>query len=510
MGQISCGTRQFTTGELQQRACQAAAGFKAMGVQSGDTVALLLRNDLPFLEASLAANLLSAFPVPINWHSTADEIRYILQDSGARLLVVHEDLLPAALEAAPASVTMIKVPTPPEILHAYLIDNVPEASPPLPVWEDWLLAFPADPLPPAGSPSSIIYTSGTTGRPKGVRRSPASAEQADVARGLMLRELGFRLFADPAQISTVVTGPMYHTAPNMHALVAVSCGANVRIMPRFDAEELLRIIEQARVTHLQLVPIMFKRLLGLTADVRDAYDLSSLRHVVHAGAPCPQQMKRDMIAWWGPIIHDYYGATETAMVVSCTSEEWLRHPGTVGKPVPEATVLILDADGRPLPAGEIGEIAARVHNVADFTYFGDQAKRDRVDRDGLIAPGDIGYLDGDGFLFLVDRANDMIISGGVNIYPAEIEAALLEHPAVADCAVFGIPDAEFGESVHAVIQPRPGECIVQADLAAWLRKRLSGFKVPRSFETCLTLPREDSGKIFKRKLKERYWASDQA
>jgi long-chain acyl-CoA synthetase len=219
-----------------------------------------------------------------------------------------------------------------------------------------------------------------------------------------------------------------------------------------------------------------------------------------------ESVKRQMIEWWGgPVIYEYYGSTETGIVVFCNSEEWLAHPGTVGKPIPEADVRVIDANGNTLPQGEIGEVVARVRNIADFTYHGDDQKRREAEKAGLIAPGDVGYFDADGYLYLCDRAKDMVISGGVNIYPAEIEAELIKMPGVADCAVFGIPDEEYGEAICAVVQPQPGEDLSEPDVRGYLRGRVAGYKVPKRVDFARELPREDSGKIFKRKLREPYW-----
>jgi long-chain acyl-CoA synthetase len=239
--------------------------------------------------------------------------------------------------------------------------------------------------------------------------------------------------------------------------------------------------------------------------VRAKYDLSSLRFVVHAAAPCPVDVKRAMIEWWGPVINEYYGATETGAVVFCTSEEWLAHPGTVGRPQPDVRLVITNDAGNPVPVGEPGDVYVRMTTGSDFTYHGDDEKRRKAERDGLISVGDIGYVDKDGFLFLCDRRNHMVISGGVNIYPAEIEAEILKIPGIADCAVFGIPDTEFGESLCAVVQPQPGARIGETDVKGYLRDHLAKYKVPKVVEFQSELPREDSGKIFKRKLRDPYW-----
>jgi long-chain acyl-CoA synthetase len=348
----------------------------------------------------------------------------------------------------------------------------------------------------------MIYTSGTTGKPKGVRRLPLDGSNPDAIT--LAIETARALGMSPG-MRTVVTGPMYHTAPNSYSLTAARLGAFLVLQARFEPEDLLRIVEEQRITHLHMVPTMFTRLLKLPDDVRGRYDVSSLQHVVHAAAPCPPEVKRRMIEWWGPVIWEYYGGTETGAVVACDSEEWLAHPGTVGRPIATATVRIYDDDGNVLPPNEPGEVFMRLGGFPDFTYEGRPEARSEVERDGLITCGDIGYLDDDGYLFLCDRKRDMVISGGVNIYPAEIESCLMTMPGVRDCAVFGIPDEEFGESLAAVIEPEAGTEIDVDAARAHVRQHLAGFKAPKVVEFSAELPREDSGKIFKRKLRAPYW-----
>jgi long-chain acyl-CoA synthetase len=505
MGEIVSGERSIETGALQTRAARAAAGLASLGVERGDTIALYLRNDLAFFEASYAAGLIGAYPTPVNWHYTPDEAAYLFENSGARVIVIHADLIEPIRAALPEGVPVLVVATPPEVGEAYGVPVERRAVPAgMTDWSAWLEGFEPHAGDGAGAPGTIIYTSGTTGRPKGVRRAAPTPEQAASSVATVVKVMGFDTL-DPGQMVTVVTGPMYHSAPNAYGLAAGRLGATVILEARFDPEELLQLIETHRVTHLHMVPIMFHRLLKLPAEVRTRYDLSSLRFVVHAAAPCPAPVKRAMIEWWGPVIYEYYGATETGPVVFCSSEDWLAHPGTVGKALPEADVQVIDADGRSLPAREIGEVVGRLREIADFTYHGDAEKRRAAEKAGLIAPGDIGYFDEDGFLYLCDRAKDMIISGGVNIYPAEIEAELMKMPGVADCGVFGIPDEEYGEAVCAAVQPAPGAAIGEADVRAWLRTCVAGYKVPKRVDFHAALPREDSGKIFKRKLREPYW-----
>lgn len=505
MGDLISGDRRLNLADVELRAAKAASGLASLGIGPGDLVALYLRNDFPFFEASFAAGLVGAYPTPVNWHYTADEAAYLFENSGAKAIIIHADLIAPIRAALPPGVPVLVVPTPPEIAQAYGIDPAPVPDGFL-EWSTWLEGFSPLPAGVAEAPGTIIYTSGTTGRPKGVRRRPPTAEQAALTGLIIGRAFGFMGYGDPQDIVTVVTGPMYHSAPNAYGLAAARLGATVILEPRFDPEELLQLIERHRVTHLHMVPIMFHRLLKLPDEVKAKYDLSSLKFVVHAAAPCPPPIKRGMIEWWGPVIAEYYGSTEVSAVTFCTSEDWLSHPGTVGKPWPETDVRVVDAEGNSLPAGEIGEVVARTRGMADFTYHGDDQKRRDSEKAGLIAPGDVGYFDKDGFLYLCDRAKDMIISGGVNIYPAEIEAELLKMPGVADCAVFGIPDEEFGEAVYAVVQPGEGADLSESAVKAYLREHIAGYKMPKRVDLAAELPREDSGKIFKRKLREPFWA----
>ncbi|MCH8841677.1 MAG: AMP-binding protein [SAR324 cluster bacterium] len=500
-GQIISGDRAVSMDEIVERAARAATGLARLGVGDADTIALLLRNDMPYFEASFAAAALGAYPVPINWHYTGEEAGYILADSGAKVLIVHADLLPAVEADIPPGVEVLVVPTPPEIQAAY---DLPAGSSPVPggrsEWGLWLEDFTQWESPPPNLRGSMIYTSGTTGRPKGVRRQPMTEAQV-----VGLTELTARVFGIQPGIRTVITGPMYHSAPNFFALQSALAGGTLVLQPRFDAVELLTLIERHRIDTLHMVPTMFVRMLKLPQPERTRHDLSSLRWVVHAAAPCPPQVKRGMIEWLGPVVAEYYGATESGAVVACTSEEWLAHPGTVGRPVDGARVRIYDDAGRPLPTGQVGEVYMRLDAIPDFTYHGKDAQRREIERDGLITCGDVGYLDDEGYLYLCDRKRDLVISGGVNIYPAEIEAVLIGLPGVQDCAVFGIPDDEFGESLAAIIAPMDGETPSAAEIRAGLSEHLAGYKIPRHIEFRGDLPREDSGKIFKRKLREPFW-----
>ena len=502
-GRVISGDREALRETIMERAGRAASGFATLGVGAGDAIAVVLRNDFPFFEASYAAQRLGAYCVPVNWHGKGPEIGYVLRDSGAKAVVAHADLLPEVGPAVPDGTPLLVVRTPREIAIAY---GVLEEQCRVPVgsllWDKWLAGFAPMPEGDAAAISSMIYTSGTTGHPKGVQRLNLGPEFAE-AIGRMAREVFG--FAPDRPIRTVITGPLYHSSPNAYGLIAARQSALVVLQPRFDPEDLLRLIEQYRITHLHLVPTMLVRLLRLPEVVRRRHDLSSLEWVAHVGAPCPVHVKRAMIDWWGPIINEGYGGTETGFVTFHTAAEALSKPGTVGRARVGATIRIYDALGQELPLGEIGEVYVRVEGLPDFTYHDLPEKRREIERDGFISIGDLGYLDEDGYLFLCDRKHDMVISGGVNIYPAEIEAVLLALSGVQDCAVFGIPHEEFGESLCAHIEPEPGAVLDEAAVHSFLRERLADFKVPRVIRFDTNLPREDSGKIMKRKLRDPYW-----
>ena len=507
MAHVQFGERSVERSVVADRAARAAAGLKARGVQPGDAIAMVLRNDFPFLEATVAAGLVGAYVTPVNCHNTAEEAGYVLADCGAKVIVIHSDLLRKLQSGIPAGALVVQVPTPPELVEAYQIPAADaEPVPGVETWTSWLEGF--EPAADEGiaAPGSMIYTSGTTGRPKGVRRQPPQPGQAENFQNMLNAVCGFLPWADkPEEMRVLLSGPIYHSTPNAWLGTFFNLGANIFVAPKFDPEEMLQNVERFGITHLLAVPTMFVRLLRLPEEIKRKYDLSSLKFVMHGAAPCPVHVKRAMIEWWGPVIHEHYGGTETGAVTYLDSEEWLAHPGSVGRPLEGVRLMVLNEAGEEIEAGGTGEIVAWHQHYPDFTYHGDDAKRRRAQKQGLFSLGDVGYLDADGFLYLCGRASDMIISGGVNIYPAEIEAEILKVPGVADAAVFGIPDEEFGEQICAVIQPRPGFTLDADHLKADLRKTLAGYKVPKVVKFSDTLPREDSGKIFKRKLREPYW-----
>lgn len=500
-GLIISGERELSREQLFARASRLSTGFDELGIGPGDSVALMLRNDFPFFEVTVAVGRLGGHAVPINWHFLADETEHILRDSAAKAIVVHADLLPQIEAAIPENVKVLVVTTPPEIVGTY---GVSESSARVPDgrtdYESWLSSFEGWNGEPRNSPGAMLYTSGTTGKPKGVRRKPPRPEQMQLGR-----KIGQQVYGFGPDARGVITGPMYHIAPNTFALAIALLGDRLVLQPRFDPLELLQMIEKHSITTLNVVPTMFVRLLELPKGERERYDLSSLTNAVTNAAPCAPELKRKMIEWWGPVLGEIYGGTEAGVATACSSEEWLAHPGTVGRAVEGSVIKILDEEGKELAAGEVGEIFVGSEMNSDFTYHGREAERAEIEKHGLITLGDVGYVDENGFLFLCDRKRDMVISGGVNIYPAEIEGVLIGVEGVADCAVFGIPDAEFGESLLAVVERTPGSSIDEEFVRDELRKLLARYKVPRRVEFATDLPREDTGKIYKRKLRDAYW-----
>lgn len=501
---IQSGDLRLSAEELNARAARAASAFRATGGRPDGAIAILMRNDVAFLEALFGAHFLGAYAVPVNWHLTGEEIGYILRDCGATHVVLHADLLAAVGVHLPEGVLPVCVPVPAEVRDAYGIAAEACAPPPGHLeWDAWVDEHPPLDGRPAASGGTMSYTSGTTGRPKGVRRAAVGREH----RGAVA-EQAQRWFGNRPGMRTAIVGPLYHSVQNSYAAAAVRAGDSfVLLTPRFDAEGVLRAIAEHRLTHLHLVPTMMQRLLRLPVHVRRRYDVSSLEFVVHGAAPCPPHVKRELISWWGPVVHEYYGTSETGMVTRASSQEWLLREGTVGRPWPGRVVRVYDSDGRPVGPNVEGEVYMSLGITPDFTYQNAEAERAAIERDGLVTCGDVGFLDEDGYLYLRDRKRDLVISGGVNIYPAEVEAVLAGHPAVLDCAVFGVPDEEYGERLMAVAQTHAGAGVSGAELRRWAATRLASFKVPRVVELREALPRDESGKILKRLLREPYWAA---
>jgi len=461
---------------MEEAVRRGASGLERLGVRQGDVVCILLHNSPAFLEAQLAARLLGAYWCPINWHYKADEAGWILRDSGAKALITNDALRAQAAAGIPSELEVVAEWT------RFIEGEAPWSGEPR-------------------SPGSLMpYTSGTTGRAKGVRRLPQTPEQMAKLQQGFAQVLGI----EPG-MRALHPAPLYHSAPSGYAVQAALHGELLVLEERFDAERALSLIERHRLTHSYLVPTMYVRLLRLPEDVKRRYDLSSMRFVASTGSPCPAEVKRAMIDWWGPVFNESYAASELGYVTSISSEEALRKPGAAGRPVGEARIRILDERGRELPRGEVGLIYARQPAFPDFAYNNNPEARRTIERDGLLSLGDMGFVDPDGYLYVCDRASDMVISGGVNIYPAEIEAVLTLMPGVRDCAVFGIPDEEFGEALAAAVQTEPGSILQAEEVRRYLHERIANYKVPRIITFHEELPREESGKIFKRRLRAPYW-----
>lgn len=496
---LIAGNRTLSADELVEQGKKAAAGLLKAGLEPGDAIALILRNDFAYFVLHDAARYACFDIVPVNWHLKASEINYILKDCDAKAVLVHADLLTDELRQLLRDCVLIVVPTPTEVLTAYaLADNAVPADDNILNWHDWLDGSENCDLEPVPFCPPLFYTSGTSGQPRAVIREQLPPQ--------VIMNIGKRTsFAwgfDKRPLCSVMTGPLYHSAPNGYANMVLQNSGLLVLQPKFDAEELLMLIEKHEVTHLHMVPTMFNRLLELPEELKNKYILSSLIHVTHGAAPCPAEVKRRMIEWWGPVLYEYYAMTETGIITCSSSDEWLTHQGSVGRAAPGVTLQIRNDDGVVCASAETGLICVQHEATSSVSYHNAEDKTAELVQDGFLLTGDIGYLDDDGFLYISDRKSDMVISGGVNIYPAEVEGELINMNGIKDCSVFGIPDPEYGEKLVAFIE---GDENLQADeIKNFLKDRIAGFKIPKIFEQVSSLPREDSGKIKKRELREQY------
>ena len=479
----------LTYSELDAAANRGARVLRAVGVGAGDAVAICIDNSFAFLTVAWAATRYGALLVPVSTKLTAKEVAFIVGDSAAKVLVASQ-FVDADLEALAAL-------TPGVIRFAIGPQSAGYRS-----WDAETAGAPSVPITDEGEGGQLLYSSGTTGRPKGIRHSTTSASTGGVTQSAART---FAMLGLDEQMVYLSPAPLYHSAPFGWSMGTLARGGTVIVMERFDPEQALALIERYRVTASQWVPTHFVRLLKLAEGVRGAYDLSSLKLAVHAAAPCPVPVKQAMIEWWGPILFEYYGSTEQTALTFITSEEWLAHPGSVGR-CRLGTLHICDEDGEPVGEGVVGQVYAE--DGAVFTYHNDPDRTAQSrNRLGWTTVGDIGYLDEEGYLYLTDRKNFMIISGGVNVYPQEIENLLVTHPKVADAAVIGTPHPDLGEQVTAIIQP-----LDMADatpefaeaLKTWLRKDLSSVKTPKRIEFRESLPRLPTGKMVKNSLREEY------
>jgi long-chain acyl-CoA synthetase len=481
--------RNISYGELYARSQRVAALLYEVGLRRGDGVALVLPNRPEFLEITWGCQLSGLYYSAVNTHLTPDEVAYVVGDSEARAVFID-----ASMEGLGARIR--------EVNDA--VDFHVSVGGGLAGWRPYAdaMASVGEP-PPVSDGSEMLYSSGTTGRPKAVRRSLPTDGRGSWAQNVLEYSLRQRYGMTSSSVY-LSPAPLYHAAGVNYAMAVHRVGAASILMRRFEAESVLRLIEDHRVTHAQFVPTMFVRMLKLPDAVRDRYDVSSLQCVIHAAAPCPVDVKHRMMKWFGPIIHEYYGGTEGFAGTTIGPEEWLAHPGSVGKPF---TTVHVVGDGVELPAGQSGELY--FEGGPEFEYFKDPEKTASVSNEhGWRSLGDMGYVDEDGYLYLTDRSTFMIVSGGVNIYPQEVENLLVMHPQLVDAAVFGVPNDEFGEEVKAVVQPIDGVAAgpaLEADLIDYCRAHLAAYKCPRTIEFDPELPRDPNGKLYKRRIRECYW-----
>ncbi len=474
--------------------------LRAAGLRKGSTVGVLMSNRREYFEVLSACAHSSMLAVPINWHFVPDEASYVLENSDAEALIA-DSMFRSLAVAAGKDIQRLS-------LRA-LVDSEPTDG-----FEDYdrlLGGSPETEPPEQGEGGVMFYTSGTTGRPKGVRRLGELGGPLATGRAIAQGMSG--LLALPTGGVTLLCGPLYHSAQWAFSYLPLGAGNSVVMQHKFVPEETLALIDRHRVTNIHLVPTQFVRLLRVDEATRKHFDGSSLEIVLHGAAPCPPQIKRQMIDWWGPVVSEYYGGTEGAVISIIDSQEWLKRPRSVGKPLPIVEVSVLNEDGTPCPPGEPGQIYVRSQMTPDFEYHKEPEKTAQAHLEaGVFTMGDIGFLDEEGYLYLTDRKIDMIISGGVNIYPAEIEMVLAGHPAVRDVAIIGVPDDEYGEQVKAIVEINeeydPSDDLADR-LIAFCREHLAGYKAPKTVDFEDTLPRHPTGKLYKRLLRDRYWESSE-
>jgi len=483
-----------TYAELERRCNRLAQFLRASGLERLDHYAIFMENNARYIESCGAGERAGLYYTCVNSYLTADELAYILDNSESKILITSTARRDIALKAVAQC---------PRIERCLIVDGPGDGGRLLNL-DAAVASFPDTPIPDESLGTPMLYSSGTTGRPKGILRPLV---ERPPAQQLPLFDFLEKLWRYREGMIYLSPAPLYHSAPQAAVSLTLRKGGTAIVMEHFDPEQYLALVERDRVTHSQLVPTMFSRMLKLPEAVRRRYDLSSLEIAIHAAAPCPVPVKEQMIEWWGPIIHEYYGATEGLGFTACDSAEWLAHRGTVGR-VLLGELHVLDETMKEVPVGTAGTLWFKT--ATPFEYFKDPAKtRESRSPDGSMSTvGDVGYVDADGYLYLTDRRTFMIISGGVNIYPQECENLLITHAKIADAAVFGVPNEDLGEEVKAVVQPmpgiRPGPTLEQ-ELIEFCRRHLSHIKCPRTVDFEEQLPRLPTGKLYKRLLRDRYW-----
>lgn len=500
-GDIYFGGEKIARSDFNRGARILATDMITRGVKPDDCIAIYMRNDPVYLQLIVACRYAGVRFATINWHATPLEVQHILEDSGAKLLYAHSDLLASLGTAKPDKLVPISVPLPEKVSAAYRIEDVAnQDAASLKIIMDSGVPFSGEPQKFRGL---FAYTSGSTGRPKGIRRitdpdGPDSWETYKTLAGLLLQaKAGDRMH---------ISAPLYHSAPNALASICMAAeNIDVYLEPRFDSEVFLESIHSAKITHAYVVPTMMVRLLKLGPEVRTKYDVSSLRFTISTGSPFPMDVKRPMIDWFGPVFYECYGASEIGFMTLISSQEALERPGSCGKVLPGGDVKVLDDDLNEVSVGEVGSLYIHLPQFGDFEYTNAEGNLSGQRSGKFSSVGDMGYVDDEGYIFISDRKKDMIISGGANIFPAEIEAQLILMPEVSDCAVFGAPDPEFGESIIAAVTLKSGHNIDLDTVQDFLKPRLAKFKMPRKLDIHDELPRQESGKIYKAKLRAPYW-----
>jgi long-chain acyl-CoA synthetase len=483
--------RRYTWREWNARMNQLAHGLRALGLQAGDKVAVLLNNSNESLEVTAGVSKVGMIAVPLNYRLTADEIEYIIGNADAKVFIFGAEFADrvGAVQARLASVLAA---------NFVVVGDVPTGT--FARYEELLAGQPTN--EPEGEAvqglSAMIYTSGTTGRPKGVSRR-GNPTDPRLVMGIVQ---GFNLA--PGEIH-LVCAPLYHSAPLLGAALTIVLGGTLVIMPKFDPDEFLRLVHEEKVTSTMAVPTIMKRLMSLPDDVRRRYDVRSMRSMVFGAAPCPMETKRAIADYFGDCLYEYYGSTDAGLSTILPPHEQFTKVGSCGRVLDGHDIKIFDEDGNELPRGQVGDVYITNSLVESMEYYKDPEKTQQAFRGKYMTVGDMGYLDADNYLYLVDRKIDMVISGGVNIYPAEIEATMHEHPAVLDVAVIGVPNEDWGEELKAVVQLKPGVHTSAEDLITFCTQRLADYKRPRSVDFVEELPRNPSGKLLKRELRTRYW-----